>query len=86
MSNVVDLNSRRPPSEEMFWNVFALCLACGTKWIGTVPNNVSLFKLECPHCGNFNSFATFVPDDYVNSLKDSMPKMPGEEENEPSNT
>lgn len=46
------------------FNVLAMCLPCGHRWIGTVIAKTSLFKLECPSCGAFDSFASFIPPDY----------------------
>ncbi len=57
------------------FNVLAMCVAerfdgishtvCGHRWIGTVVANTSLFKLECPKCGEYDSFASFIPVDYL---------------------
>lgn len=64
------------------FNVLALCLEvercivtggtykmCGHRWIGTVVSKTSLFKLECPKCGAQNSFASFIPHDYLQEFK-----------------
>ena len=66
MSNIIELDNLRH-----HFNVMALCLSqssnqevCHNKWIATVVSGTSLFKLECPKCGAFNSFASFLPDEY----------------------
>lgn len=51
-----------------WFNVMALCLNCHYKWIGSVEAKTSLFTLECPGCGADNSFASFLPDDYLDQL------------------
>jgi hypothetical protein len=59
------------------FNVMAICMApstckheslCLHRWIGTVMANTSLFKLECPKCGAQNSFASFLPLDYLSEV------------------
>lgn len=66
MSNIVDLDSRRPP--EKYWVVIAMCMPCGARWVGTVPILQSLFTLECPSCGAKDSFASFIPKDYSEAM------------------
>lgn len=46
------------------FNVWALCLDCKQRWIGTVHYSTSLFTLVCPRCNRENSFASIIPDDY----------------------
>ena len=58
--SVTNLDDRRPHC-----NVFALCLACWNRWIGTVVVRTSFFKLECPACKERESFASFIPDEYL---------------------
>jgi len=45
--------------------IIILCLACRFRWFGTVAQNTSLFKLECPQCREQDSFASFLPDEYL---------------------
>lgn len=71
MSEPIDINQNKP-----HFNVLAVCFApkwahdpseelCLHRWIGTVMAQTSLFKLECPVCGAQNSFASFIPHDYL---------------------
>lgn len=52
------------------FNVFALCLECKKRWIGTVEVKASLFELECPECHKQNSFASIIPDEYVDGINE----------------
>lgn len=74
MSKVIDFKSaveankrirKQFGQDELYFNVIALCLVCTGKWIGTVKATASLFQLECPHCKEFDSFASFIPDEYL---------------------
>jgi len=72
MDNVTDVFKNKP-----HFNVIAMCVAkkyddvlfdtetCGHRWIGTVISGTSLFALECPRCCGQNSFASFLPDEYL---------------------
>lgn len=62
---IIDLDERRGA---FLYTVMVLCLTCDHRWIGGVPIETSLFKLECPQCGAQNSFASFVPEDYQEHL------------------
>lgn len=69
--SVSDINQNKPHSVYM-----ALCLApyrkeghegietgyCHKRWLATVPDNCNLFKLQCPTCGEQNSFVSPVPE------------------------
>jgi hypothetical protein len=67
-------------------NVFALCVACTHRWLATVPISVSLLRLECPQCHNFESFPSFIPEGWLETLdthyrenpppEDPLPKPP----------
>jgi len=46
----------------------AICLDCHHKWICSVIAHTSLLKLECPKCYKNNSFASFLPRDYLESI------------------
>lgn len=50
--------------------VLVLCVVCRYKWVGNVLTRTSLFKLECPRCGEFNSFASFIPPEYLAAIED----------------
>jgi len=63
MSNVVDLSKHRMPVEKFV--ILALCISCRHRWIGTVESSTSLFKLQCPKCDEQNSFASFIPPEYL---------------------
>lgn len=62
MSEVTSLDDKRP-----HYAVMAMCLqaSCQHRWFATVLARTSLFKLECPKCGAQNSFASFLPQDYL---------------------
>ena len=62
MSYVIKPDNLRP-----HFNVMALCISrssnqevCLNKWVATVISGTCLFKLECPKCGAFNSFVSFL--------------------------
>lgn len=77
MSEVEDIFKNKP-----HFNVLAMCVStkfddvhfdtetCGYRWIGTVISGTSLFGLECPKCGRQNSFASFIPDDYLAEFRE----------------
>lgn len=67
MTNVIHIDFRR--SEPRF-AVMCLCLTCMHRWVGSVLVGTNLFKLECPHCGAFDSFASFMPSEYFDLLGD----------------
>ncbi len=50
--------------------VLALCLECSTRWFGTVFAEACLLCLQCPMCGEQNSFATFLPTNYFDTKMD----------------
>lgn len=60
MSDVIDINSKKA-----HYPILAMCIACKHRWIGIVVAATSLFRLECPTCGAQDSFASFLPIDYM---------------------
>lgn len=72
MSEIVDITKNLA-----HFNVAAVCLAehwddgymdtryCHERWIATVPCGTNLFTLQCPKCMVQNSFAMFLPEDYI---------------------
>lgn len=77
MSEVIHLDDLKP-----HFNVLALCLACGPenteykhhqRWIATVTARTSLFALECPRCGEQDSFAAFIPHEYTEAMLKEFP-------------
>lgn len=52
--------------------VFVLCVVCRFKWTAAFTAEVSLFKMECPRCGEFNSFPSFVPEWYLEALENNF--------------
>jgi hypothetical protein len=77
MFEVLDINRNKP-----HYNVMAICMApktiqfhencknlCYHRWIGTVMKNTNLFELECPKCRHQNSFASFLPDEYLEEFE-----------------
>jgi len=58
--NVHQLEDTQP-----YWTIFILCLPCLHRWIGAVTKGTALTSLECPRCGKSNSFASFLPADYI---------------------
>lgn len=77
MDKPIDIMKNKP-----HFNVLAMCVSeeyddvtfdtrvCGHRWIGTVVARTSLFKLECPKCGQQDSFASFIPGDYLEEFKE----------------
>lgn len=65
MSKVIDLDSKRLGH---WFNVFAMCLPCSYRWIATVNEKVSLFKLECPMCQAHESFGSVIPTEYERAV------------------
>lgn len=61
---VIDINKNKP-----HWTLLALCLCCKKTWVATVMAETELFSLECPNCGGQDSFASFVPLDYLQKIK-----------------
>lgn len=68
IGKIIDINSLQP-----HWTLMAMCLSCKKTWVATVPAHTELFGLECPLCAEQNSFASFVPIDY---LEESRKKAP----------
>lgn len=58
--NITHLDDLKP-----HFNGLAMCVACKKRWIATVVKDTSLFKLECPECGDQDSFFSFLPDEYL---------------------
>lgn len=48
---------------------FILCLECKYKWTARFKIETSLFMLECPRCGEHNSFPSFVPQWYLDEIQ-----------------
>lgn len=69
MGTVTSLEERRNRDKPHFV-VMALCCSCLYRWIGTVVAQVSLFKLECPVCGDQNSFGSIVTKEYAEALSE----------------
>lgn len=75
-NNVIDITQRieHRKQEEInarpHFNVLAMCLECCSQWIGTVDAEVSLFRLECYKCKECNSFASFIPPDYMEQFRE----------------
>lgn len=64
LSKVISLGVKKP-----HYAVFAMCLPCSRRWVGTIPKDVNPFTLMCPDCGGRDSFITFLPDDYIADTK-----------------
>lgn len=62
--SISELKQRREDREPHF-NVWAMCLPCSHRWIGTVHYKTSLFSLLCPECGSEESFASIIPNEYL---------------------
>jgi hypothetical protein len=50
---------------EFLFGVLAMCLHCNERWVDGAKKDQSLFKLDCPNCGERNSFASIVPAEYL---------------------
>lgn len=61
--NVIKMPEK--PDDQLWFNVLALCVSCQHRWVATLPQGTCLLHLECPDCGDQNSFASFYPDDYL---------------------
>lgn len=81
-NNVIDLDDHR---KQDLWIVFALCLDCLHRWIGGVPIEVSLFQLECPECKGGTSFASIMPQEYQDDLKNLRERNEPKPEQESGN-
>lgn len=57
-------------SETHWVTFFALCLGCMNRWYATAPIEVNVFKLECPECGECDSFASIMPEHYLKMWED----------------
>lgn len=66
-NNVIDLQEIRD-SNEPWYAISAMCIACDFRWVGGVRIETSLFYLECPNCGEQKSFASVLPEDYSRAL------------------
>jgi hypothetical protein len=53
--------------------IFVLCLPCKHKWTASCIVGNSLFRLECPNCGEHNSFPSFVPEWFLVALEEMAP-------------
>jgi hypothetical protein len=60
---VININKNAP-----HFMLAAMCLACNKRWIALVIAKTSLFHLECPECHAENSFATFMPQAYLEEI------------------
>lgn len=45
--------------------VTAICLICQKRWIEAVTHNTAIFKLPCPSCKSRESYASFVPYEFL---------------------
>lgn len=61
--DVIEINSIK-----LHYAIAALCLVCSYRWFGLVVKDTSLFALECPSCRAQHSFASFMPDVYLESF------------------
>jgi predicted RNA-binding Zn-ribbon protein involved in translation (DUF1610 family) len=65
--NVINLDDFRKTPDNYFV-ALALCVSCTRRWIATLPASASLVALECPQCGDQNSFASILPKEFTDSL------------------
>lgn len=65
MNNVIDLSKYRARPDKFV--ILALCLNCDHRWIGVIESDTQLFRLQCPKCEEHNSFASFIPSEYLNA-------------------
>ncbi len=54
---------------EPTYTIAAVCVRCWHRWLGSVMARTSLFGLECPECRQQESFATFLPDEYMQEFR-----------------
>lgn len=62
--------SERITMKDNEFAVLAMCLDCENRWIGIVNHDTPLFELECGGCHHRNSFASVLPDEYLEPVKD----------------
>lgn len=65
-NDVINLDEYRP--KEYLFCALAMCMACLHRWVAGVPAETSLFKLECPTCGEQDSFASVLPSEYLHKF------------------
>lgn len=58
-------NDEQTYREVPIFAALAMCMECQYKWIAHIPPSTSLFKLECPQCGEQDSFASVLPMEYI---------------------
>lgn len=68
MSNnkVVELDDFR--TKEYLFCALAMCMSCLHRWVAGIPAETSLFGLECPLCGEEDSFASVLPSEYLHKF------------------
>ena len=62
MADIITLN---PDAKKPHFAIMAMCLVCNHRWMGLVVPETSLFQLECPMCHLQKSFASFMPQSYL---------------------
>jgi hypothetical protein len=72
LSNVIGF-----PNRHVYHEIMALCLKCHTRWVGMVTADWNLFYLECPHCHQQESFASFASYEYEEDLETKFTPKPG---------
>lgn len=71
-SKVADLDEKRrekQDSELSWFNAAAFCIHCRTRWIATISEKTALFNLECPSCKETDSFASVLPQEYMDKFE-----------------
>jgi len=59
-----------PEDKRKRYAVAAFCMICNSTWIGTVFGKTNILELKCPRCGECDSFASFLPDDFMKEFLD----------------
>ena len=65
MGDVIDISSNDP-----HYKAFALCIQCSSRWIAIVHFKTSIFNLECPQCGEQDSFGSIIPEGHLDLYDD----------------
>ncbi len=58
--NVVPIQQAQP-----HYAVAVFCVICLHRWLGLVVKETNIFQLECPSCKSQDSYACFLPQEYL---------------------
>lgn len=68
VESLIEFRERHKRGE--FINVVSvLCLACLNRWVAGLEFRESVFDLECTECKTKDSFASFLPENYLEQFE-----------------